>query len=101
VRVELGAGAEMRGRFAPSGLTLFQTADGWQIASVRLNSPADKAGFEQGFNVTGIEQPAPRPPKEWLYLPALAVIALVWWLQRRRAAPPRDPVPGMPRVAGA
>ena len=101
VRVELGAGADVRSRLAPSGLTLFQTPDGWQVGAVRLNSPADKAGFEQGFNVTGIEQLADRPPKEWLYLPALAVIALVWWLQRRRAGPPRDPVPGVPRAAGA
>jgi TRAP transporter 4TM/12TM fusion protein len=88
VRVELAPGSDVRSRLAPSGLTLLQTPDGWQVAAVRLNSPADKAGFEQGFRITGIEQVAARPAKEWMYLPALAVIALVWWLQRRRAPPP-------------
>jgi hypothetical protein len=103
VRVELGAGTDVRSRFTPAGLTLFQTPDGWQVAAVRLNSAADKAGFEQGFRITGVEQAAQRPAKEWMYLPALALIALVWWLQRRRAGPPRDRgerVPGAPRVAG-
>ncbi len=99
VRVELGPGNDVRSRFAPAGLTLFQAPDGWQVAVVRLNSPADKAGFEQGFRITGIEQLAARPAKEWLYVPALALIALVWWMQRRRARPPG--VRGMPRMAGA
>jgi hypothetical protein len=88
VRVELAPGNDLRSRLAPSGLTLLQTPEGWQVAAVRLNSPADKAGFEQGFRITGIEQLAVRPAKEWMYLPALALIALVWWLQRRRAPPP-------------
>jgi hypothetical protein len=101
VRVVLGAGSDVRSRLASEGLTLLKVSDGWQVAAVRLNSRADKAGFEQGFRITGIEQLAERPPKEWMYLPALAVIALVWWLQRRRVVPPRDRVRGMPSVAGA
>ena len=88
VRVELAPGNDLRSRLAPSGLTLLQTPESWQVAAVRLNSPADKAGFEQGFRITGIEQLAVRPAKEWMYLPAFALIALVWWLQRRRAPPP-------------
>ena len=54
--------------------------------AVGLNSRADKAGFEQGFSVTGVETERPRPAKEWLYLPALALLGLVILLQRRRAA---------------
>ena len=65
---------------------------------MRLGSPADRAGFEQGFRITGIEREAVRPAKEWLYLPAAAVIALVWWLQRRRVRPPAA---GVPQLAGA
>jgi hypothetical protein len=101
VRIELGPGNDVRSRIAAAGLTLFQTPEGWQVAAVRLGSPADKAGFEQGFRITGIEREAPRPAKEWLYVPALALIVLVWWLQRRRASAPKDKVPGVPHVARA
>jgi hypothetical protein len=59
---------------------------GIQVAAVNLHSAADKAGFEQGFTITGIETPAPRPAKEWLFIPALLVLAGVMLLQRRRAA---------------
>ncbi|MDX9718112.1 MAG: DUF3394 domain-containing protein, partial [Thauera sp.] len=47
--------------------------------------------LEQGFAIASIELPAAeRPDKEWMYLPAFALIALVWAMQkprqRRRAA---------------
>ena len=57
-----------------------------QIAAVALNSAADKAGFEQGFMVTGIETELSRPAKEWMYIPALALMAGIALAQRRRAA---------------
>jgi hypothetical protein len=34
--------------------------------------------------VTGVELPADRIGKEWLYLPALLLLALVYGLQRMR-----------------
>lgn len=58
---------------------------GIQIAAVNLHSAADRAGFEQGFTITGFEIPAPRPAKEWFFIPALAVLGAVYLLQRRRA----------------
>ena len=57
---------------------------GIQIAAVNLHSQADRAGFEQGFVVTGIETEAQRPAKEWLFVPALVVLGAVVLLQRRR-----------------
>ena len=62
------------------------TPAGAQVMAVGLNSRADKAGFEQGFNVTGIETERPRPAKEWLFVPALGLLGLILLLQRRRAA---------------
>ncbi|MEP7083890.1 MAG: DUF3394 domain-containing protein, partial [Betaproteobacteria bacterium] len=56
-----------------------------QIAAVGLHSPADKAGFEQGFSVKGIESPIPRPAQEWMFVPALLVLGALMWLQRRRS----------------
>jgi hypothetical protein len=57
---------------------------------VQFGSAAEKLGIEQGFNVVGIELPADRPAKEWLFIPALVLLAAVVLLQRRRLreAPP-------------
>jgi hypothetical protein len=55
-----------------------------QVIAVSLKGPADKAGFEQGFKVTGIEVPEDRMAKEWMYLPALLLLAIVFALQRLR-----------------
>jgi hypothetical protein len=71
------------------------TPAGIQIAAVNLHSPADRAGFEQGFVVTGVETEARRPAKEWLFVPALAVLGTVVLLQRRRV-PSRTTGPTAP-----
>ncbi|MEO8537985.1 MAG: TRAP transporter fused permease subunit, partial [Betaproteobacteria bacterium] len=81
-------------RLAASGLRVLASPTGPQILSVALNSAADKAGFEQGFNVTGIETERPRMPKEWLFVPALAMLGLVLLVQRRRALPIGAAAPG-------
>jgi TRAP transporter 4TM/12TM fusion protein len=86
VYLPLGKEGSAAQRIRASGLTTLALPDGIQIAAVGLHSAADKAGFEQGFTVTGIEIPAPRPAKEWFFLPALAVLGIVYALQRRRAA---------------
>ena len=83
-----GSGAQ---RIARSGLTIMSLPTGIQIAAVGLHSSADKAGFEQGFNVTGIETEVSRPAQEWMFIPALLVLGAIMWLQRRRFV--TDPVP--------
>ncbi len=96
VFLPLGGEGPAAQRIARSGLTLMSLPTGIQVAAVGLNSPADKAGFEQGFNVTGVETPAARPAKEWLFLPALVVLGVVALLQRRRtparASPAAAPI---------
>ncbi len=76
-------------RIKASGLTLMKVPEGFEIMAVRLKSPADKVGFEQGFKVAGVEVLADRMAKEWLYIPALMVLGLVYGLQRRRPEPLR------------
>lgn len=71
-------------RIARAGLTLMTTPNGVEIIAVSLKGRADKAGFEQGFKVTGIEVPADRMAKEWLYLPALFLLVVVVLIQRMR-----------------
>lgn len=72
-------------RLRKAGLTAMANGDKVDVLAVGLRSPAAKAGFEQGFSITGIEVPAQRPAKQWSYLPALLVFLLVVALQRRRA----------------
>jgi hypothetical protein len=85
VLLPLAAGDSGSQRIAGAGLRTMALPDGVEVMSVALNSPADKAGFEQGFKVTGIETERTRIPKEWLFLPALLVLAAVALVQRRRA----------------
>ncbi len=85
---DAGTGAQ---RMARAGLRVMVLPTGTQVMSVGLNSAADKAGFEQGFMITGVEAERSRPAKEWLFVPALIVLGLVAWLQRRRREAPPPP----------
>jgi hypothetical protein len=96
VAVRLGpAGEDGRKRLADAGITLAVLGDKTQISGVKFGSRAKKSGFEQGWDVARIEVPSGRPTSHWFYLPALVLVALVWWSQglrmpkreRRRRAP--------------
>ena len=54
------------------------------MLAVSLKGAAQKAGFEQGFKVTGIEVLTDRPAKEWLYVLAFLLLAAIIMLQRMR-----------------
>ena len=55
-----------------------------QIGPVRFGSAARRAGVEQGWEVVALKLPAERPSPHWFYLPALALVALVWFAQGLR-----------------
>jgi hypothetical protein len=85
VAVRLGAPSDDgRKRLAEAGITLSTLGEATQISGVKFGSRAKKSGFEQGWEVSRIEVPSGRPTPHWFYLPALALIALVWWSQGRR-----------------
>lgn len=74
-----------RDRLNAIGLNVMVLGDQVQIMSVRFGSRAARLGLEQGFQITGLELPAEdRPTKEWIYIPALALLALVWFMQNAR-----------------
>ena len=82
--------ASARERLAAAGVGVMAFGGQAQVSMVRFGSAAERLGLEQGFNITRIEVPAvDRPAKEWIYLPALALLALVIGLQwsRRRPTP--------------
>ncbi len=85
VAVRLGPTADDgRKRLADAGLTLTPVGDRVQIAGVKFGSRAKKSGFEQGWDVVRLELPSGRPTPHWFYLPALVLVAIVWWSQGRR-----------------
>jgi hypothetical protein len=88
VGVELGEpGADGRKRLADAGLTFAMLGDRVQIAGVKFGSRARKSGVEQGWDIVRVEVPADRPSPHWFYLPALMLIAIVWFVQGRRLRP--------------
>ncbi len=87
VAVQLGKPGEGRKRLAEAGLTLSVLGPEVRTTGVKFGSRAKKSGFEQGWKVAAIKVPNDRPSEHWIYLPALALLALVWFLQRTRSRP--------------
>jgi hypothetical protein len=84
VLVPLGAKAPARERLKGAGFSLMTLGDEVSIGPVAFGSVAAKLGLEAGFKVTGVELPVERPAKEWMFIPALLLLALVIVLQRSR-----------------
>ena len=73
-----------RKRLAAAGLTITAFGEDVRVAAVRFGSRARKSGFQQGFEVAAVKVPTARPSEHWVYIPALALIAFVYFWQRRR-----------------
>jgi len=84
VAVQLGAPGDGRKRLAEAGLTISALGPEVRVSAVKFGSRAKKSGFEQGFKVAAVKVPTDRPSEHWVYIPALALVAFVWFLQRRR-----------------
>ena len=91
VAVQLDKPGDGRKRLADAGLTVSMLGPEVTISAVKFGSRAKKSGFEQGFKVAAVKVPSDRPSEHWVYIPALALIALVWFLQRARERPGRRP----------
>ncbi len=85
ILLPLGEKAPVRQRLDAIGLRLLPSGETVDILSVKFGSRAEKLGVEQGFKITALEVATQRPDKEWFFIPALAVLGLVVFLQRRRA----------------
>jgi len=83
--LNLGVGADDgRKRLSSAGIQLMTLGGQSQISAVRFGSQAQKAGFEQGWDVVSIMVPAERPTPHWFYLPALLMVLVVWFSQGLR-----------------
>jgi len=55
------------------------------IDMVDFGSAAQKAKLDFDQEILSIQMPTDRPNKEWMFVPALLLLGLIWFLQRGRA----------------
>jgi hypothetical protein len=87
VKIVLPDGPSPVARLDKVGLK-FDRQDGKVVVgNVRFRSPADKLGIDADWEVQSVQVRASQPPKELMYLPALALLGLVVlaqvWRRRR------------------
>ncbi|WP_051340591.1 TRAP transporter permease [Azospirillum halopraeferens] len=81
----LGSPGPGRQRLEQAGLFLAEEPDGTVVVDrIGFGSQAERAGIDFDFVVQGIVVEAQRPPKHIFYAPALVVLGIVIWSQRRR-----------------
>jgi TRAP transporter 4TM/12TM fusion protein len=89
-------------RLREAGLTVAGAGDQLTITNVGFGSYAKRTGLEAGYKISGVLAPSPgRPSPIWIYLPALALAGLIWWLQTRRRAATADRPLAVPQARGA
>ena len=60
------------------------------VDNVVFGSKAVKMGVDFDQEILSVEMPAKRPPKQLMFFPALVLLALVYWLQKRRKTLPAN-----------
>jgi hypothetical protein len=56
------------------------------IDNVVFSSAAEKAGIDFDQEILNIKVPAKRPPKQIMFIPAILLLSLVWFMQRGRSS---------------
>ncbi len=87
------AGADGAARLDASAGISFREEDGKILVDfIQFGGPAEQLGIDFDWEVVELEVPADRPPKELFYIPALLLLALVYFLQMRRKEPELEAV---------
>ena len=84
VSVPLGKTGDARQKLSEAGLTFSVLGDEVRIGTVKFGSRARRAGFEQGWVVESIKLDSGAPADAWMYIPGMAIVAFVFFWQRRR-----------------
>jgi TRAP transporter 4TM/12TM fusion protein len=85
--VMLPVGSEATGAEKLQGLGIETKEDEGKVIvdMVGFGSPAEKANIDFDQEILSIQMPTDRPNKELMFLPALLLLALIWFLQKGRA----------------
>ncbi|MDX1633815.1 MAG: TRAP transporter permease [Marinobacter sp.] len=84
MQFEVPAGDSPEARLEATGLELREEDDRMLVDFVQFGSPAEAAGLQYGWTIDTIRVPLERPPKEWMFVPALLLLGLVAYGQVRR-----------------
>ena len=82
------AGAEQQLQFL--GLETYESDNLLMVDRVGFDSPAESAGINWDWTLHRLELPADRPPRQWIWLPALLLLGLIFLNQRRRTSQTQD-----------
>ncbi len=93
----LGDGADGAERLANAGVEIIEVDGNTIVDNVAFGSAAEKAGLAFDQKILTLRVPTDQPSKEWLWIPALVVLALIVMLQRGRRG--RGPELAAPAVA--
>jgi TRAP transporter 4TM/12TM fusion protein len=78
---EAKTGAE---RLAEAGIETRMEESKMLIDNVVFSSPAEKAGIDFDQEILNIQVPSKRLPKQLMFIPAMLLLALVWFMQKGR-----------------
>lgn len=84
VMIPMGDEAPARQRLQAAGMGIMAFGDQVSVSFVNFASPAERAGIQGGAQVIAVLVRADRPAPEWFYIPGLALLGFIVWLQRRR-----------------
>ena len=84
VLLPLGAAGDGEERLRAAGLEVRTEGDRVFADNVMFDSDAQKVGIDFDWEIVSMQAEADRPPKHLMFIPALALLGLIAWLQRRR-----------------
>ncbi|MBF0471920.1 MAG: TRAP transporter permease, partial [Gammaproteobacteria bacterium] len=87
VLLALGEGGNGEERLASAGIELLQVGEQLLIDNVIFGSAAESAGLDFDWEIHYFEVESQRPPKQWMFLPALLLLAYIGQRQLQRKQP--------------
>ena len=92
VQLPLGDGPDGEARLREAGLEVRIEDDKVLVDNVGFGSATQEVGIDFDWEIVHLQARADRPPKHLMFIPALALLGLIAWLQLRRRGP-TAPVP--------
>ncbi|MDX1513374.1 MAG: TRAP transporter permease [Gammaproteobacteria bacterium] len=84
----LGEGATGKERLDATGAEFAMIDGNFVVDNVAFGSDAEKAGLAFDQKILKVRQPTDQPAKEWMWVPALALLVLIAFMQIRRRGKP-------------